>query len=221
MKPTSYLSALFRPSALPAGERPPCDFNLISRYFYNCPAEDASHTIDAETTADLDLNAVFERIDRTTSKVGQQCLYARIRTLRGQEDAEAFGRSTDCFSRNGELAASCTESLSRLTDEDAYGLQNLIFDKPEQVRRIALVYLLSAAAVLSLLLSFLYPLLLLLFLAVFAANMYIHYSNKLNISIYASAVKQLSLAPSGAWVTIMKNCLLYSLSVTMAQAAMR
>ena len=47
---------------------------------------------------------------------------------------------------------------------------------------------------LSLLLSFLYPLLLLLFLAVFAANMYIHYSNKLNISIYASAVKQLSLA---------------------------
>ena len=63
MKPTNYLSALFRPSALPAGERPPCDFDLISRYFYNCPAEDASHTIDAETTADLDLNAVFERID--------------------------------------------------------------------------------------------------------------------------------------------------------------
>ena len=41
MKPTNYLSALFRPSALPAGERPPCDFDLISRYFYNCPAEDA------------------------------------------------------------------------------------------------------------------------------------------------------------------------------------
>ena len=77
MKPTSYLSALFRPSAPPAGERPPCDFDLISRYFYNCPAEDTCHTIDAETTADLDLNAVFERIDRTTSKVGQQCLYAR------------------------------------------------------------------------------------------------------------------------------------------------
>ena len=76
MKPTSYLSALFRPSAPPAGERPPCDFDLISRYFYNCPAEDTCHTIDAETTADLDLNAVFERIDRTTSKVGQQCLYA-------------------------------------------------------------------------------------------------------------------------------------------------
>lgn len=194
MKPTSYLSALFRPSALPAGERPPCDFNLISRYFYNCPAEDASHTIDAETTADLDLNAVFERIDRTTSKVGQQCLYARIRTLRGQEDAEAFGRSTDCFSRNGELAASCTESLSRLTDEDAYGLQNLIFDTPAKVRYFAWVYPLTLLAVATLLAAPFYPLSLLLFMAVFAVNLYIHYSNKLNVSLYGSAVKQLSLA---------------------------
>ena len=194
MKPTSYLSALFRPSALPAGERPPCDFDLISRYFYNCPAEDASHTIDAETTADLDLNAVFERIDRTTSKVGQQCLYARIRTLRGQEDAEAFGRSTDCFSRNGELAASCTESLSRLTDEDAYGLQNLIFDTPAKVRYFAWVYPLTLLAVATLLAAPFYPLSLLLFMAVFAVNLYIHYSNKLNVSLYGSAVKQLSLA---------------------------
>ena len=194
MKPTSYLSALFRPSALPAGERPPCDFNLISRYFYNCPAEDASHTIDAETTADLDLNAVFERIDRTTSKVGQQCLYARIRTLRGQEDAEAFGRSTDCFSRNGELAASCTESLSRLTDEDAYGLQNLIFDTPAKVRYFAWVYPLTLLAVATLLAAPFYPLSLLLFMAIFAVNLYIHYSNKLNVSLYGSAVKQLSLA---------------------------
>ena len=194
MKPTSYLSALFRPSALPAGERPPCDFNLISRYFYNCPAEDASHTIDAETTADLDLNAVFERIDRTASKPGQQYLYARLRTLRGTEEVREFGRRTDHFAGNAGHAEQCAKHLSRLSDDDAYDLQNLIFDKPEQVRRIALVYLLSAAAVLSLLLSFLYPLLLLLFLAVFAANMYIHYSNKLNVSLYGSAVKQLSLA---------------------------
>ena len=194
MKPTSYLSALFRPSAPPAGERPPCDFDLISRYFYNCPAEDTCHTIDAETTADLDLNAVFERIDRTTSKVGQQCLYARMRTLRGEEDAAAFGRSTDCFSRNGELAASCTKSLSRLTDEDAYGLQSLIFDTPAKVRYFAWVYPLTLLAVATLLAAPFYPLSLLLFMAIFAVNLYIHYSNKLNVSLYGSAVKQLSLA---------------------------
>ena len=194
MKPTNYITALFRPSALPAGERPACDFDQISRYFYNCPAGDACQTIDAETTADLDLNMVFERIDRTTSKVGQQYLYARLRTLRGAEDAHTFGRNQDCFADNGELADNCAKSLARLTDEDAYGLQNLIFDTPAKVRYTGLVYPLTLLAVASLLISPFYPLFLLLFMAVFAVNLYIHYSNKLNVSLYASAVKQLSLA---------------------------
>ena len=195
MKPTAYLTTFLGLPGASGEKRAARNFDLTSRYFYNVSSEESSfQTIDAETTADLDLNAVFERIDRTASKPGQQYLYARLRTLRGTEEVQEFGRRTDHFAGNTGHAEQCAKHLSRLSDDDAYDLQNLIFDKPEQVRRIALVYLLSAAAVLSLLLSFLYPLLLLLFLAVFAANMYIHYSNKLNISIYASAVKQLSLA---------------------------
>lgn len=195
MKPTAYLTTFLGLPGASGEKRAACNFDLTSRYFYNVSSEESSfQTIDAETTADLDLNAVFERIDRTSSKPGQQYLYARLRTLRGTEEVREFGRRTDHFAGNAGHAEQCAKHLSRLSDDDAYDLQNLIFDKPEQVRRIALVYLLSAAAVVSLLLSFLYPLLLLLFLAVFAANMYIHYSNKLNISIYASAVKQLSLA---------------------------
>ena len=195
MKPTAYLTTFLGLPGASGEKRAACNFDLTSRYFYNVSSEESFfQTIDAETTADLDLNAVFERIDRTASKPGQQYLYARLRTLRGTEEVREFGRRTDHFAGNARHAEQCAQHLSRLSDDDAYDLQNLIFDKPEQVRRIALVYLLSAAAVVSLLLSFLYPLLLLLFLAVFAANMYIHYSNKLNISIYASAVKQLTLA---------------------------
>ena len=195
MKPTAYLTTFLGLPGASGEKRAACNFDLTSRYFYNVSSEESFfQTIDAETTADLDLNAVFERIDRTASKPGQQYLYARLRTLRGTEEVREFGRRTDHFAGNAGHAEQCAKHLSRLSDDDAYDLQNLIFDKPEQVRRIALVYLLSAAAVASLLLSFLYPLLLLLFLAVFAANMYIHYSNKLNISIYASAVKQLTLA---------------------------
>ena len=195
MKPTAYLTTFLGLPGASGEKRAACNFDLTSRYFYNVSSEESFfQTIDAETTADLDLNAVFERIDRTASKPGQQYLYARLRTLRGTEEVREFGRRTDHFAGNARHAEQCAQHLSRLSDDDAYDLQNLIFDKPEQVRRIALVYLLSAAAVASLLLSFLYPLLLLLFLAVFAANMYIHYSNKLNISIYASAVKQLTLA---------------------------
>lgn len=195
MNPTAYLPDFSNLAGTSDAERPAYDFDRISRYFYNISSEEGYfQTIDAETTADLDLNALFERLDRTTSKPGQQYLYARLRTLRGADEVRDFARRTDHFAQNAEHAGQCVKHLKRLADEDAYDLQNLIFDEPEPVRRILLIYLLTAGAVLSLLLSPLYPLLLLLFVAIFAANMYIHYSNKINISIYASAVKQLAQA---------------------------
>ena len=77
MRPTDYIASLFKPSGGPGGESAAYDFDPIGSYFYNCPAEEGVFQIvDAETTADLDLNAVFEKIDRTTSRVGQQYLYA-------------------------------------------------------------------------------------------------------------------------------------------------
>lgn len=80
MRPTDYIASLFKPSGGPGGESAAYDFDPIGSYFYNCPAEEGVFQIvDAETTADLDLNAVFEKIDRTTSRVGQQYLYARLR----------------------------------------------------------------------------------------------------------------------------------------------
>lgn len=200
MNPTAYIKTLFRSDAPFAGERPSYNFDLISRYFYNrSTTEEAFQTIDAETTADLDINALFERIDRTSSKVGQQCLYARLRTLQGPEDAQEFGRNAELFGNNPALARRCAKHLKPLAAEDAYDLQNLVYDTPVRIRRMELVYLLSLAAVAAIVLGiFVHPLLLLFFPAVFAANLYIHYSNKINILRYTSAVKQLSRALKAA-----------------------
>lgn len=168
MRPTDYIASLFKPSGGPGGESAAYDFDPIGSYFYNCPAEEGVFQIvDAETTADLDLNAVFEKIDRTTSRVGQQYLYARLRTLRGEEDAADFDRRVGAFENDDELTQRCAGHLARLAGDDAYDLCRLIFDTPVRVRRIGLIY---------------------------AVNMYIHYSNKINISLYTSAVKQLSTA---------------------------
>lgn len=196
MKPFFPLTNPFARTEEPETLRPECNLDLVSRYFYNVSAEDPGlQTVDAETAADLDLNAVFERIDRTSSRVGQQYLYARLRMLRGADDAEAFGRRTDRFAGGEALAARCSRHLARLADDDAYDLQNLIFDTPLQVRRIGLVYALTAAAAGSLLCAgFVHPLFLLLFALVFAANGFVHFGNKLNISLYGSAVKQLNRA---------------------------
>lgn len=142
MRPTDYIASLFKPSGGPGGESAAYDFDPIGSYFYNCPAEEGVFQIvDAETTADLDLNAVFEKIDRTTSRVGQQYLYARLRTLRGEEDTADFDRRVGAFENDDELTQRCAGHLARL-----------------------------------------------------AGDMYIHYSNKINISLYTSAVKQLSTA---------------------------
>ena len=195
MRPTDYIASLFKPSGGPGGESAAYDFDPIGSYFYNCPAEEGVFQIvDAETTADLDLNAVFEKIDRTTSRVGQQYLYARLRTLRGEEDAADFDRRVGAFENDDELTQRCAGHLARLAGDDAYDLCRLIFDTPVRVRRIGLIYALTAAATAALLLAPFYPALLLLFVAIYAVNMYIHYSNKINISLYTSAVKQLSTA---------------------------
>ena len=195
MRPTDYIASLFKPSGGPGGESAAYDFDPIGSYFYNCPAEEGVFQIvDAETTADLDLNAVFEKIDRTTSRVGQQYLYARLRTLRGEEDAADFDRRVGAFENDDELTQRCAGHLARLAGDDAYDLCRLIFDTPVRVRRIGLIYALTAAAAAALLLAPFYPALLLLFMALYAVNMYIHYSNKINISLYTSAVKQLSTA---------------------------
>lgn len=178
--------------ATPDGEAAEPDFDLVSRYFYkNSREERALQFIDAETASDLDLNEVFARIDRTRSRIGQQCLYARLRTLRGAADAERFGRRVEFFRRERQRSDRCAKTLARLTGEENYHLQNLIFDAPVPIRRIGMIYLLTAAAVASLVGSIFQPALLFLFGAIYAVNLYLHFSHKLDISVYVLSVGQL------------------------------
>lgn len=195
MQTADRIASLLLPKGTPPPERGAYDFDRIGSYFYNSLSEAACvQTIDAETTADLDLNDVFERIDRTGSRIGQQYLYARLRTLRGEEETAAFGRSADRFAGDPALAARCTQHLTRLADERAYDLQNLIFETPARVRHIGAAYCFAVLAAASLFAALFHPLFLLLFAATFAANLYIHYDNKLNVALYAAAVKQLAEA---------------------------
>ena len=66
-------------------------------------AGDASRALDDRTWDDLNMDDVFSVLDRTESVVGQQVLYARLRTM--PED--------------GELDASAFESLTTRMSEDA------------------------------------------------------------------------------------------------------
>ena len=52
------------------------DFDLISKYFYNINnSKSKHHTITDKIRDDLDIDELFIRIDRTSSKIGQHFLY--------------------------------------------------------------------------------------------------------------------------------------------------
>ncbi len=57
------------------------NFDLIEEYFRNKNNSEAFQTLSDKTCNDLDFQELFMFLDRTNSKVGQQYLYNRLRTI--------------------------------------------------------------------------------------------------------------------------------------------
>ncbi len=80
------------------------NFDYISAYFDGQPVtNDVMQQIPDESIADLDFHDVFKIIDRTVSKVGQQYLYYKLRTIKNQEDVLQFNRLSKLFSNDKAL----------------------------------------------------------------------------------------------------------------------
>ena len=58
------------------------NFFVISKYFTNnSHKEKAYHIISEKSAIDFDIDDIFKFIDRTSSKIGQQYLYFKLRTI--------------------------------------------------------------------------------------------------------------------------------------------
>src|SRR5512136_1592904 len=70
------------------------DYDWIPLYFrYRRP--DESNTVDDKTWTDLEMDEVFARIDRTTSVIGRQYLYANLRIYEKDDfDVEKQSRTS-------------------------------------------------------------------------------------------------------------------------------
>ena len=67
------------------------NFEAIANYFDNNKhKESAFHLISDKTVQDLDINQLFKFIDRTTSKIGQQYLYFKLRTVSTIQKLSSF-----------------------------------------------------------------------------------------------------------------------------------
>lgn len=172
------------------------NFFVIGKYFNNnFHKNNAYHIISEKCKNDLDLNAVFKFIDRTSSKIGQQYLYFKLHTIGTIEALLKFDSLVNFFKENKELSISYQIELSKVNSNNSYYLEELINDKQlEKPKYMGLIIALTIGAFLSSVLAFLNPIFGLLLIPILATNMVFHYKNKHSVSYYLNGVNQLSRA---------------------------
>ncbi len=170
------------------------NFYVISSYFENNTHKNkAFHLLSEKVKSDLDLDAIFKFIDRTSSKIGQQYLYYKLRTIGSVENLLKFDTLTKLFETNKIFRLNCQVQLSKLNSNNSYYLVELIHGKQiDKPKILWFVKLLSILSLLFLLLSFAYPVFALFLIPIFSLNVFFHYKNKGNINYYLNGVNELS-----------------------------
>ncbi|MGY3091029.1 hypothetical protein ACVWYF_004093 [Hymenobacter sp. UYAg731] len=103
------------------------NFPLIARYHAAVPAEPAYHRLDQQTWTDLNGDELFALLDGTVSRVGQQCLYHRLRSPLADATAlREFDEAAGFFAAQPPERGRVQLALSRLTSTDAYYLTDLL-----------------------------------------------------------------------------------------------
>ncbi|SFS30245.1 MutS-related protein [Lutibacter maritimus] len=172
------------------------NFYVIKQYFENNFRKNQFyHQISERTSVDLDIDELFKFIDRTSSKIGQQYLYFKIRTIETIEKLKKFESLTNLFLNNGKLRLNCQLVLSKLNTQNSYDLEKLINDKPiDKPSYLKYIYASSFTSLLLIIIGFLNPIFFLFLVPLFFINTIFHYKNKENVTYYISAVGQLTKA---------------------------
>ena len=172
------------------------NFFVIGKYFNNnSHKEKAYHLISEKSKIDFDIDTIFEFIDRTSSKIGQQYLYFKLRTIGSLKELLEFDKLTILFENDKDLSISSQLELTKLNNNNSYYLEELINGKQlEKPKYLWLIIVLTVTAISSFILAFFYPIISLLLIPILATNLVFHYKNKHNVTYYLNGVNQLSRA---------------------------
>ncbi len=172
------------------------DFDAIRRYADRNP-DKGFQKLSEKTCNDLNFSDLFAYADRTSSVIGQQCLYDRMcRIPNERNELNKLEQWISRFETDEPLRTETQYHLQKLSGRDAYYLCDL-FQQPLSTppKWLPWAYLLSFTNLLALLL-FLFsglPLFILLMIGVFIVNAVLHYLNKRNINTYLYSMPQLLL----------------------------
>lgn len=169
------------------------NFDLIERYFRKKDNNDSLHVISDRTCNDLDIHELFMFIDRTNSKVGQQYLYNKLRTIPATPDRNTENETLiQQFLENEDFRITVQKNLVKLNKEETLYITALFQEEHLQPPKwFFITKVLSFTSLLSLLLIPFNPAILFVFFGVFLINMGIHLWNKRNIYQYLNSIPQL------------------------------
>lgn len=168
-------------------------FEYIDRYFRKKDHEDSFHILSDKTCQDLDFEDLFIFLDKTSSRIGQQYLYNKLRLFDTDKNAVQIRENIiSHISKNKRIENKVVKSLSKLNKFEAYYLSSLFQDKPlEPPKWFWVVYLFSFLSLTSLILVFFQPQFIALLIAVLVINSGLHYWNKKNVMEYLGSLTQL------------------------------
>lgn len=166
-------------------------FNRISKYA-DIVNNAKFHRLSDQTIEDIDFYGLFEFIDRTSSKVGQQYLFKKLiePTHNTVDPSESLFK---LFTEDKQLRESIQLELSKLNNSGAYYittlLKNNLLEKPKWFNLLILdiIFLISL-----LILSVKFPVLLLVLILFLTSNMFLHYWNKNNTFQFLRSFPQLN-----------------------------
>lgn len=169
------------------------DFDLISNYFRNKDNSDSFQTISDKTCNDLDFEDLFRFLDRTISKIGQQFLYNKLRTIpNDSKRIELEEQLIQKLTNDKELRINTQLQLNKLSKFEAFYISSLFQgEHTNPPKWFFIIPILSFTSLFSLILMPFNSNTFIVFLGVFIVNFGIHYWNKRHVNNYLDSLPQL------------------------------
>ncbi|WP_316843576.1 MutS-related protein [Pedobacter psychrodurus] len=171
--------------------------NFDKASWYSTYVKDqAFHVLSHQTMADIDFDQLFAKVDRTSSKIGQQFLYNKL--AKPSNNREALKHLSDqarFFSENPSIREKTQTELIKLNSTDSYAvvllLNDQLVEKPTWFKWLSVdLIVLATLLILSIKISIF--LILALFLIVFNAT-YLNYWNKKHLLVFTKSLSQLNI----------------------------
>lgn len=170
------------------------DFNSIKIYSNNY-TDFSFHTLSSQTKNDIDFDALFCFIDRTTTKVGQQFLYdALSKPIDNIEHLKMLQLQTNFFCDDNLRREKIQKVLEPLAKEDAYNIASLLSsDLPGKPSWYKWVVVYIIAVFIFLIFTRFHHKLLLWIMLPLAINVFFHYRTKNYTKLFKGAFPQLNI----------------------------